>query len=196
MRRLNLAAVLGSVVGLVAVGCGGGEVANEDMIEPVAVAPTVNLRSLLANRGESRLVATMRGPGQIGYLQPITRRDGNEMNTQFRLQNTSQGALAGFKVDEFWYDADGETVTGGSFRMRRPFLPNEIIAVDIVVPRDARMNRSNYEFSHQNGVIEATLFEEMDEPTAETEAAEAEAAEAEAAEAEAAEAEAAEAATP
>ena len=27
------------------------------------------------------------------------------------------------------------------------------------------MDRSNYEFSHKNGVIEATLFEEMDEAT-------------------------------
>ena len=27
------------------------------------------------------------------------------------------------------------------------------------------MERSNYEFSHQNGVVEANLFEEMEEPT-------------------------------
>ena len=183
MRRLNLAAVLGSVVvGLVAVGCGGGvadEATASDGSGTTAAAPTVQLRSVLANRGESRLVASIRGPGQVGYLQPITRRDGNEMITQFRLKNVSDGALAGFKVDEFWYDAAGETVTGGSFRMRRPFLPNEVIAVDLVVPRDPRMDRSNYEFSHQNGVIEATLFEEMEEPepAEETEAAEADAAE-------------------
>ena len=171
MRRLNLAAQLGAVVvGLVAVGCGGGGETGEATASEVAVAaPTVQMRSVLANRGDSRLVATMRGPGQIGYLQPRTRRDGNEMITEFRLKNISQGALAGFKVDEFWYDAGGETVTGGSFRMRRPFLPNEVLDVELIVPRDARMDRSNYEFSHQNGVIEATLFEEMEEPTAETE---------------------------
>ena len=180
MRRLKLAALLGSVVvGLVAVGCGGGEGAGEATAAGTATGGSgVQLRSVLANRGDSRLVATIRGPGQIGYLQPRTRRDGDEMVTQFRLKNTSRGALAGFKVDEFWYDSDGETVTGGSFRMRRPFLPDEVIDVTLRVPRDARMNRSNYEFSHQNGVVEATLFEEMEEPTADpaAEAAEAKAA--------------------
>ena len=136
MRRLNLAAQLGAVVvGLVAVGCGGGGETGEATASEVAVAaPTVQMRSVLANRGDSRLVATMRGPGQIGYLQPRTRRDGNEMITEFRLKNISQGALAGFKVDEFWYDAGGETVTGGSFRMRRPFLPNEVLDVELNRP--------------------------------------------------------------
>ena len=33
------------------------------------------------------------------------------------------------------------------------------------MPRDSRMDRSNYEFTHQNGVVEANVFEEMEEPT-------------------------------
>ena len=68
-------------------------------------------------------------------------------------------------MDEFWYDSDGETVTGDSHRLRRPFLVDEVIEVTLRVPRDSRMDRSNYEFSHQNGVVEANLFEEMEEPT-------------------------------
>lgn len=174
MRRLNLLTLLGCVVvGGLAVGCGGE--AAEAEVEAGPPAVPIELRALLANKGESPLVATIRGPGQVGYLQPITERDGGEMVTAFRIQNVSTGALAAFKVDEFWYDDNGDTVTGGSFRMQRPFLQDEVIEVNLRIPRDSRMARSNYEFSHKNGVIEATLFEEMDQLTAE-EQAEAEAA--------------------
>ena len=166
MRRLNLAALLGSVmVSVVAVGCGGG---TADAVDAATVAPaatTLDIRAMLENESDSRLVATLRGPGQIGYLQPRPRRDGGEMVTTFRVKNISNGALAGFKVDEFWYDDNGDTVTGGSFRMRRPFLKDQIVDVEIRIPRSARMARSNYEFSHQNGVVEANLFDEMEEAT-------------------------------
>jgi hypothetical protein len=163
MKRLNLVGLLGVVVGLTAVGCGG------EAVEDEAAAATddgrVQIRSLLANAPDTRLVATMRGPGDIGYLAPVTTREGNEIVTTFRIKNISTGALAGFKVDEFWYDRAGETVTGDSERLRRPFLVDEVIEVVLRVPRNSRMDRSNYEFSHQNGVVEASLFEEMEEPT-------------------------------
>jgi hypothetical protein len=162
MRGLKLAALFGCFVAIgMSFGCGGEAVEAEE--RPLAVP--IDLRELLANKGESNLVATIRGPGQVGYLQPISSRQRNEMVTTFRVQNNSTGALAAFKVDEFWYDRAGDTVTGGSFRMQKPFLPGEIVEVEVRIPRNTRMARSNYEFSHKNGVIEATLFEEMDEPT-------------------------------
>ena len=165
MRRLNLAALLGAVVvGLVAVGCGSGDAADAGS-DVATAAPMASIRSLLATPGDSRLVATMRGPGQIGYLPPVTSRERNEIVTTFRIKNISGGALAGFKVDEFWYDTGGDTVTGDSYRMRRPFLVDEVIEITLRVPTNSRMDVSNYEFSHQNGVVEANLFEEMGEPT-------------------------------
>ena len=165
MRGLKLAALFGCFVAIgMSVGCGGEEVVEAEE-RPLAVE--INLRDLLESQGDSELVATIRGPGQVGYLVPTSRRDrrANEMVTTFRVQNTSTNALAGFKVDEFWYDRAGDTVAGGAFRMQQPFLSGQIIEVEIRIPRNARMSRSNYEFSHKNGVIEATLFEEMDEPT-------------------------------
>ena len=163
MRGLRLAALFGCFVAIgMSFGCGGEEVVEAEE-RPLAVE--INLRDALENKGESDLVATIRGPGQVGYLQPVSRRQRNEMVTTFRVQNTSTNALAGFTVDEFWYDRAGDTVAGGSFRMPKPFLPGQIIEVQIRIPRDRRMSRNNYEFSHKNGVIETTLFEEMDEPT-------------------------------
>ena len=162
MRRLNLVAVLGSVAVLtLTAGC-GGEAEGVEVVEP---AVPIQLREMIENQTASPLVATIRGAGQIGYLQPRTSRDGSEMVTTVRVQNNSSGPLAAFKIDEFWYDRAGDTVTGGSYRMTKPFMVGEIIEVELRIPRNSRMSRSNYEFTHKNGEIEATLFEEMDEPT-------------------------------
>ena len=162
MRRLNLVAVLGSVAVLtLTAGC-GGEAEGVEVGEP---AVPIQLREMIENQTDSPLVATIRGAGQIGYLQPRTSRDGSEMVTTVRVQNNSSGPLAAFKIDEFWYDRAGDTVTGGSYRMTKPFMVGEIIEVELRIPRNSRMSRSNYEFTHKNGEIEATLFEEMDEPT-------------------------------
>ena len=164
MKRLSTVAPLGIVVaGMAFVGCG------EEIVEsgPEMEAPTVMLRPLIeAVDTDSRLVAAVRGPGQIGYLVPRSARAGGEIVTTFQVQNTSPLALAGFTVQEFWYDEAGDTLTGGEFRMRRPLLQDEVVEITLRVPRNARAVRSNYEFSHQNGVIEANEFEEMPEPTA------------------------------
>ena len=49
--------------------------------------------------------------------------------------------------------------------MRRPFLQNQIVEITLRTPRDPSATRSNWEFSHQNGEVEANLFDEMPEPT-------------------------------
>ena len=164
MKRLNTMAILGMVaVGIASVGCGG----EAEVAGPELQAPTVMLRPLIDSVDtESRLVAAVRGPGQIGYLVPRTSRASGEIVTTFQVQNTSTLALAGFTVNEFWYDEAGDTLTGGTFRMRRPLLQDEVVEITLRVPRNSRAVRSNYEFSHQNGVIEAVEFEEMPEPTA------------------------------
>ena len=164
MKRLNLTALFGCLVLVAAaVGCGGGEAEEPEIV--IIPAAEIELRSALENVSESELVATVRGPGQIGYLQPVTQRDGSEMVTTFRIENRTDGALAGFKVDEFWYDRAGDTVSGGSFRLQKPLLEGQIVEGEVRIARNSRRSRSNYEFSHKNGVIEATVAEEMDEPT-------------------------------
>lgn len=169
MRRLNVAALISFLaVGAAAAGCGGGAAEVEEGAPVVEMrAPTTQLRPLLDQvENDSRLVAVLRGPGQIGYLPPNSQRQGNEIVTTFTIKNVSTGPLAGFKVNEFWYDDNGDTLTGGQYRMKRPLFENEVLQVTLRVPRNARATRSNYEFSHQGGVVEATEFDEMEEPTA------------------------------
>ena len=169
MRRAKLAALLGvMVVSMAATGCGGEEeVVPEGAMIDLSL-PDVQLRPLLEAMEDDdavQLVATVRGPGQIGYLQPQPRREGSEVVTTFVIKNVSLGHLAGFKIDEFWYNDAGDTLTGSSYRMKQPFMQDQVIQVTLHTPRSPNASRSNWEFSHQGGVIEANLFDEVEEPT-------------------------------
>ena len=110
---------------------------------------------------------TVRGLAEIGYEQPSARRDGNFIVTQFKVKNLAENAIAGLQVDEFWFDAQGNTVTGDSVRFREPVLAGAVVSIELRVPRNPAMDRSNYEFSHQNGEIKATQLDSIEDPAEE-----------------------------
>lgn len=176
MQSVNRALLWGVMVLLAAAAaCGGGEeeeaaaaAAAEAEVEvsPEARAAADRLAERLA-AGIS-LVPTQRGQAEIGYTQPTARRGTGQDRgfniTSIRIRNVSQNAIAGFQVDEFWYDGDGNTVTGDQARRRLPLLVDEVCDIELRVPVVSAMDRSNYEFSHQNGDIKATLLEDIEFP--------------------------------
>ena len=185
MMKFTNAAFVVSLAGVLALAaCGGsgapeaeqaGEMEGEGVVSsgrpepsPEAMAAANSLTARLAN-SEVALVATQRGAAPIGYTQPRATREANFIVTTFLVRNQADNALAGFQVDEFWFDADGNTVTGDRVRFREPILPQEVVAIELRVPRDPAMDRSNYEFTHQNGDIEANLVDELPEPEPEEE---------------------------
>jgi hypothetical protein len=80
--------------------------------------------------------------------------------TRIKVKNVSKGPLVGFKVDEYWYSAKGETISGSpTFRHLKPFMPNDVIDVLLRSPWNDQMatGRSLRQFAHQNGSIKATV---------------------------------------
>jgi hypothetical protein len=107
----------------------------------------------------AKLVAPVRGEAELGYMKPVSKNDGKFITTTIKVKNLSKGAIAGLKVDEFWYDKDGNPVTGSQpFRYRKPLQPGEVIEVVLKVPVNKNMNRNQYKFEHANGKIKATLL--------------------------------------
>ena len=101
-----------------------------------------------------KLVSPMRGEAAIEYTQPQGKRDGTFIVTTFKVKNVSSAPIAGFKVDEFWYDKAGNTVTAApTFRQRTPLQPGEVIEVTLRFPSHPQMNRNNFKFEHANGTI-------------------------------------------
>ena len=66
-------------------------------------------RSPATKGAPKKLVPPVRGEAAIGYLKPVTKQDKNMIITTIKIKNLSNGAIAGLKVDEFWYDKDGES---------------------------------------------------------------------------------------
>jgi hypothetical protein len=104
-----------------------------------------------------KLVSPVRGEAQVQYLNPVVKQEGNMIITTIKVKNVSSAPIAGFRVDEFWYDKAGQPVSGAqTFRHRKPLMPGEVIDVVLRVPRVTGMDRNSYKFEHQNGTVKPT----------------------------------------
>ena len=123
-------------------------IAGADAQQKPAAAPAA------AAAAPGKLVAPVRGEAVLAYTAPVSKREGNMVVTTMKVKNMATGAIAGLKVDEFWYDKAGEPVTGSQpFRHRRPLQPGEVIEVVLRVPTHPKMDRNQYKFEHANGTI-------------------------------------------
>jgi hypothetical protein len=109
----------------------------------------------------AKFVPPVRGEAELGYLKPVTKRDGKEIVTTIKVKNLSKGPIAGLKVDEFWYDKAGDPVTGDTFRHRKLMMPGEVLDVTLRTPVNPKMDRNSYNFSHANGTIKTTLVPKL-----------------------------------
>ena len=129
--------------------------------KPAAAAPA----AAQAPAAKPRLVAPVRGVAQLGYTKPVVKRGkigGKDfIITTIQVKNMATGAIAGLKVDEFWYDKAGDPVTGDTFRHPKPLQPGEVITVTLETPRNPKMDRNQYNFSHANGAIKAQLVPKL-----------------------------------
>jgi hypothetical protein len=109
----------------------------------------------------TRLAPPIRGQAELGYTKPVSKREGSNIITKIKVKNLSNGAIAGLKVDEFWYDKAGDPVTGDTFRYRKPLQPQEVIEVTLTTPTNPKMDRNQYKFEHLNGTIKTTLLPKL-----------------------------------
>jgi hypothetical protein len=118
-----------------------------------------------AATAKPRLVPPVRGEAPLGYTKPVVKAgkiEGKDfIITTIRVKNLATGSIAGLKVDEFWYDKAGDPVTGDTFRHPKPLQPGEVITVTLETPRNPKMDRNQYNFSHANGTIKAQLLPKL-----------------------------------
>jgi hypothetical protein len=118
-----------------------------EQAKPASPAPA-------APAAPAKFVPPIRGQAELGFLNPVTKREGKEIVTVIKVKNLSTtGSIAGLKVDEYWYDKAGDPVSGDSFRYRKPLLPGEVIEVTLRTPVNPKMDRNSYQFAHANGEI-------------------------------------------
>ena len=152
-----------TLVGVVLLAGGiAAEQAKPAVAPPAATTQKPNDEGAAPSSG--KLVAPVRGEAELGYTKPAVKNDGKFLTTTMKVKNLSKGAIAGLKIDEFWYDKDGNPITGSQpFRYRKPLQPGEIIEVTLKVPviNAMKTGRNQYKFEHANGKIKPTLLPKL-----------------------------------
>ncbi len=62
----------------------------------------------------------VKGTAELGMLKPVTKVEGKEVVTTIKVKNLSRGTIVGLKVEEYWYDKEGNPIPGGSKRLTSP----------------------------------------------------------------------------
>jgi hypothetical protein len=131
----------------------------------IALGVGLSASSVVAEQTTQRkLIAPVRGEATVELTQPDTRVVGTDVVTKIRVKNTSNGPIAGFKVDENWFKGN-DALSGDSYRHARPLQINEVIEITLTVPRTRVVGaRNQYQFSHANGTIKPTPVKTLDLP--------------------------------
>ena len=110
-------------------------------------------QSAPAPAAPSRLTPALHGEAQIIMTEPALKREGKNLVTTFKVKNASKQPIAGFKIEEFWYDKKGSVIGGDTFRYLKPLQPDEIIDVKLEDVATGNEANNNYKFSHANGTV-------------------------------------------
>lgn len=125
--------------------------------KPAAAAPAASAAQAGAPAAKAKWVPPVKGVATIGYLRPVTKLDPKtkEVVTHLKIKNLSQGSIALLRVDEYWYDKQGNMLPGDSQRWKKPILPGEVVDIELRTPKNEKMFQNTYKFSHANGNIDA-----------------------------------------
>lgn len=119
-----------------------------------AAAPTTP-----APAAPAKWVAPVKGLATVDMVPGPSKIVGKEIVTTLKLKNTSTGSINLLKVDELWYDKSTprKLVSSATTYYRKPFLPGEIIDVELRAPVGAAPPDINMlTFAHANGSVKAS----------------------------------------
>src|SRR5215212_9491178 len=119
-----------------------------------AQAPAVKAApAAAAPAAPAKFVRPIKGDATIELIQAPSKKVGADMVTVLKVKNTSPGAIALLKVDEYWYDKKMQIVSGDTQAWRKPFNPGDVIEITMRSPVKPDLYRSQYAFSHANGKV-------------------------------------------
>lgn len=108
-----------------------------------------------APAARAKWVAPVKGVATIEVIPGKSQKVGQDVVTVLKVKNTSSGAIALLRVDEYWFDKDLKTVSGDTQRHRQPLYPGEVVEITMRSPAKPNLYRNTFNFTHANGKIEA-----------------------------------------
>jgi hypothetical protein len=136
-------------------GAAAPEAAPSEAGEPAEVAEAESPPSAPAESGY--LPKELRGEARVHMLAPETKVEGNEAVTTLRIRNASRDWITRFTVTEHWYDESGNALRSTSRTHQERFMPGEVVTLELRTRRDANFYQSQFEFTHANGKVSASV---------------------------------------
>lgn len=120
---------------------------------PAAAPPTSS-----APAQRAKWVPPVKGIATIEVIRGDPKPVGKEVWTVLKIKNTSSGAIALLRADEYWYDKNRQLASGDTQRWSKPFNPGEIIEITMKSPLKpgTPLVQSLIKFAHANGDVKAT----------------------------------------
>jgi hypothetical protein len=118
------------------------------------------MKSVLAGK---KFNPPIKGTAEIQLVQPVTKREKDNVVTTIKVKNVSAAPIARLTVSESWYDAKGAVVTGGRASINGLLQPGEVGTLKIETPFAAGMKSNNWIFTHANGEVKAKKVAKIDE---------------------------------
>ena len=144
-------AVVSALAVVFSAGLASGALAQS---KPAAQAPAATAAPA-SPAARAKWVAPIKGDATVQLIMTPSKHVGKEIVTGFKIKNISPGAIALFRIDEYWYDngPKPQMVTGDTQRYMKPIMPGEIIEMTTRSPAKPGAMRSQWSFSHANGKI-------------------------------------------
>jgi uncharacterized protein YcfL len=162
MKMNRTLVIASSLLSIAAIGCSSQPADEMATAEPLPTAQATSAD------GRPRLVAAARGEANLALLTPDAARqtvDGQAyIVTEIQVMNLEDAPIAGLTVEDLWYDGDGNTVSGDTYRHPEPLPPGEAITLTLEVPFLNAARNNQYLFSHANGEIVPVNMDAFPEP--------------------------------
>ena len=108
----------------------------------------------------------IRGAADVEYAKPPVRRQGEFVIDEFKVKNMSTQPIARLTIESIYYEKGGAVIAGGRGFVNGLLQPGEVQTVKVETPYNAKMNSSNYKFTHANGSITPKRVDKLDDPNA------------------------------
>jgi hypothetical protein len=115
--------------------------------------------------------APIRGNADVEFAKPPVKREKNIVIDEFTVKNLSDAPIARLTIESIYYDTGGTVIAGGKSAVNGLLKPGEVQVVRVETPYNAKMNSSNYKFTHANGNVNPKKVDKIVDPAAAAKAA-------------------------
>jgi hypothetical protein len=108
----------------------------------------------------------VRGAANVEFTKPVTKREGDAVVDRIDVKNVSKQPIARLTVEAIYYDKAGTVIANGRGSINGLLPPGKVETVTVETPFNAKMNSSNYKFTHANGPVTPKRVDKLDNPDA------------------------------